>query len=161
MCAIDCDSSRIATMWIDIRQINDKYFISVIKIKRFSQVQNTLYSWYNSFPTPPRYSRISKNNDSAEMLWSGKGYCAQTSKYHMTNVSIGHRRILKSMFILFAFAFYHLCFSLYLSLYLSYSIYLFLPSQLFSCVFIYMCNSISFSFRILNKNAFSALIFLF
>ena len=97
------------------------------------------------FPILPRYSRISKNNDSAEMLWSGKGYCAQTSKYHMTNVSIGHRRILKSMFILFAFAFYHLCFSLYLSLYLSYSIYLFLPSQLFSCVFIYMCNSISFS----------------
>ena len=97
------------------------------------------------FPILPRYSRISKNNDSAEMLWSGKGYCAQTSKYHMTNVSIGNRRILKSMFISFAFAFYHLWFSHSISLYLSYSIYLFLPSQLFSCVFIYMCNSISFS----------------
>ena len=113
---------------------------------------------YISFPILPRCSRISKNNDSAEMLWSGKGYCAQTSKYHMTNVSIGNRRILKSTFISFAFAFYHLCFSLSISLY---SIYLF-SSQLFSCVLIYMCNSISFLFSDFEQKCnFCANIFVF
>ena len=134
--------------------MNSKYFTSVIKIKRFAQVQNTLYSWYNSFPFLPRYSRISKNNDSAEMLWSGKGYCAQTSKYHMTNVSIGNRRILKSMFISFTVAFYHLCFSLYLSLplllYLSFSA---IPA-LFLCIYLYVQFHFLFVFGFWTKMHF-------
>ena len=112
------------------------------------------------FPILPRYSRISKNNDSAEMLWSGKGYCAQTSKYHMTNVSIGHRRILKSMFISFAFAFYHLCFSLSISLITSLTLSIFFCHPSSFPVYLFIC-AIPFPFRILNKNAFSALIFLF
>ena len=108
------------------------------------------------FPILPRYSRISKNNDSAEMLWSGKGYCAQTSKYHMTNVSIGHRRILKSMFILFAFAFYHLCFSLYLSLlYLSFSA---IPA-LFLCIYLYVQFHFLFFSDFEQKCIFGANIF--